>query len=290
MVPRTKWKCRVSGSEITKNSKTVTAELQTNHRPFWAWLCNTVCTPWSWPCVGPVSYHLLLCSLSEKSPETWNQGGYSEPFHLNHWMFWRGAAGRKGNRETSFRGITVIRERGVLKYFPVRSHFFFFSFWPHCTACGISVLWLGIEPAPLQRKHGVFSVVKILCFHCGDMSSIPGWGTKTPHALWWCQKEKGTCRGAVPSEVLFGSRHIGICWWVELSLRVRENMKVFSKFLVWAVEWMLMPFTETGNLDKGSGVPGKLVDLDISHDKDKMPLLHKKGLNLSGICQCISRL
>ena len=51
-----------------------------------------------------------------------------------------------------------------------------------------------------------------------------------------------------------------------------------------------MPFTETGNLDKGSGVPGKLVDLDISHDKDKMPLLHKKGLNVSGICQCISRL
>ena len=51
-----------------------------------------------------------------------------------------------------------------------------------------------------------------------------------------------------------------------------------------------MPFTEIGNLDKGSGVPGKLVDLDISHDKDKMPLLHKKGLNLSGICQCISRL
>ena len=27
-----------------------------------------------------------------------------------------------------------------------------------------------------------------------------------------------------------------------------------------------MPFTETGNLDKGSGLPGKLVDLDSSHD------------------------
>lgn len=50
-----------------------------------------------------------------------------------------------------------------------------------------------------------------------------------------------------------------------------------------------MLFAETGNLDKGSGFPEKLVDLDISHDKDKMPLLHKEGLNLSGICQFISR-
>ena len=95
--------------------------------PFWAWLCNTVCTPWSRPCVGPVSHHLLLCSLSEKSPETWNQGGYSEPFHLNHWMFWRGAAGRKGNRETSFRGITHQR-KGCLGILSCQIPFLFLFF------------------------------------------------------------------------------------------------------------------------------------------------------------------
>ena len=50
-----------------------------------------------------------------------------------------------------------------------------------------------------------------------------------------------------------------------------------------------MPFTEIGNLDKGSGLPGKLVDLNISLDKDEMPLLHKEGLDPSGSCQFMSR-
>lgn len=50
-----------------------------------------------------------------------------------------------------------------------------------------------------------------------------------------------------------------------------------------------MPFTERGNLDKGSGLQGQLVDLDITLDKDKMPLLHKEGLDPSGNCQFTSR-
>ena len=37
-------------------------------------------------------------------------------------------------------------------------------------------------------------MVKILCFHCGGggraggPGSIPGLGTKIPHAMWWGQK------------------------------------------------------------------------------------------------------
>ena len=35
--------------------------------------------------------------------------------------------------------------------------FFIFYFWPHSTACGISVPWPGIEPRPQQWKHWILT-------------------------------------------------------------------------------------------------------------------------------------
>ena len=34
--------------------------------------------------------------------------------------------------------------------------------------------------------------VRALCFHCRDMSSIPGWGTKILHVTQWHSQEKNT--------------------------------------------------------------------------------------------------
>ena len=45
------------------------------------------------------------------------------------------------------------------------------------------------EPAAsvLKSRHWDFPigrVFKTLCFRCRDTGSIPGWGTKIPHAMW----------------------------------------------------------------------------------------------------------
>ena len=44
----------------------------------------------------------------------------------------------------------------------------------------------------VQRDFPGGPVVKILSFHPGVISSIPGWGTKVQHATWRSQKEEKT--------------------------------------------------------------------------------------------------
>ena len=54
-------------------------------------------------------------------------------------------------------------------------------------------LGFALKYSARQLKEGDFPggpVVKTLGFHCRGISSIPGRGTKTPHAVWPKKKKK----------------------------------------------------------------------------------------------------
>ena len=63
--------------------------------------------------------------------------------------------------------------------------------WEHCYSKALlRALALVVSRRKGACGNSVFTVVKTLHFHFRDLGLIPGWGTKTPQAMWYDQKKK----------------------------------------------------------------------------------------------------